>query len=159
MASPDPRSAQWGFVTRAGDQLPFVRVDDERIAVLLGTQNAEVWYVNELEGAYGPIEKVENIPTPDQTALACALTGLSQEDLMRLQTFCAEPRTMDEIDEEFPEAEAWQLRHSGILRDVGRKNRKITSVWEGYSWESLMKVVERSVSEAVEQDARKSGGR
>ena len=49
---------------------------------------------------------------------------------------------MDEIEEAFPEGEpAWSLRKLGILRDTGRKGRKIACVWSGYDIDVLLKLV------------------
>lgn len=135
----DLREAQWGYVTRSGSRHLYVQLDDERIAVLFGSLGAEVWYFLELEKE---ITSMEPAPRPDAAALASALTELSSEDLSRLEAFCAEPRTMDEIEESLPDGgQAWFLRKLGVLRDTGKKGRKIVSVWAGYNLDTLMESV------------------
>jgi len=45
---------------------------------------------------------------------------------------------MQEIEVEFPNAEAWRLRKLGILKDVGRRNRRIVSDWAGWHLAAIL---------------------
>jgi len=75
---------------------------------------------------------------PDERTLVSAITGLAYEDLEALRNFCASPRTMQEIEDEFLAVEAWRLRKMGILKDVGRRKGRIISEWAGWHLTALL---------------------
>jgi len=82
--------------------------------------------------------EVEITEMPDERTLVSAITGATSEDLEGLRNFCTVPRTMQEIVSQFPAVTPWRLRKFGILKDVGRRDRRIVSEWAGWSLEALL---------------------
>ncbi len=124
------RGDRWGYVRFNGERLFCLRVDSalgEKLVLIPG----------------GPVfldAKVTPAPAPDAKGLALALTELSEAKLQAISRFCAEPRTMEEINAELSDSNcpAWYLRRLGILRDAGRRGRRIVSVWSGYDYDRLL---------------------
>jgi len=83
-------------------------------------------------GYYYPLdESMQPVEMPDAETLATALSGVPLERLQVAAAFTMEPRTMREIETQFPGVEAWRLRRLGLLVDVGRRQRQIISQWNG----------------------------
>jgi hypothetical protein len=162
------RAAKWGYATRSGDRLPFVWIDDEVAAVFFpslptrGGVAVEIWFLKELV----EYERVEVGPfgEPFEAHVAEALTGVSAEDLHRLESFCAEPRTMQEIaglfesEQEEKEIDPYNLRQLGVLKDSGRKGREIACLWGGYNVDTLLDVARTAIKEELD-GVRKKGSR
>jgi hypothetical protein len=123
--------AQWGYLNFARGRILCIRVSGDKVILV------------EPDGGYfypmpGEIEPAE---VPDERTLLLAITSAAFEDLEALHDFCAQPRTMQEIEDKFPDVEAWRLRKLGILRDSGRRNRRIVLQWVGWSLPQLLSYV------------------
>jgi len=122
------RQARWGYLDLQRGRVLCVHVGDEKVVL-----------VEPDGGYYYPMPgEVEPTGMPDERILVSALTGLTFEDLQAISNFCSEPRTMQEIEDEFPDVEAWRLRRMGILKDAGRRNRRIVSEWAGWHIVALL---------------------
>ena len=132
------RASQWALIPFAGapgGPILCVQLDKDRwLRADADASSKPIWPMPEIDGAF------TLVPMPDAKTLARSMTELSDEEMARLETFCAEPRNMDEIEDEFPVTAYW-LRRAGILRDEGRKGRKIACVWNGLDLEQLIEVV------------------
>ena len=133
LANPDDvieraRAAKWGYAKLARGRVLCVWVAKDKVVLA----EPDGGYFYPMPG------EVDSTETPDDQMLAAALTGLAADELEAIRNFCAQPRSMDEIEEEFPDAEAWRLRKLGILKDVGRRKRKIESVWAGWELRTLL---------------------
>lgn len=134
------RAAEWGHVHLARGKVLCMRLDTEKVVLV------------EPEGGYMYLSSFEVDPTPmpEVKELACALTDLSADELSAVSEFCSQPKTMQEIEDAFPDIEAWRLRRLGLLRDVGKKGRRIISQWAGYDLDHLV----RSVYDMAERGTR-----
>ena len=122
------RQSCWGYMNIRRGRILCIYVDDEKVVLV------------EPDGGYFfpmPAE-VEPTEMPDERTLVSALTGLSFEVFQAISNFCSAPRTMQEIEDEFPGVEAWRLRRMGILKDVGRRKRRIVSKWAGWHLKTLL---------------------
>ena len=115
------RSSRWGYLNLERGRVLCVHVSRDKVVLV------------EPDGGYFfPMPgEVKYIPMPDERTLVSAITGVKFEDLESLSTFCSEPRTMQEIEGQFPGVRAWRLRKLGLLRDTGRRDRRIVSTWAG----------------------------
>lgn len=125
------RAEVWGYALLRRGKVLCMRFEPKR--VVLVEPNGGYLYI--------PISDVERCEMPQDILLASAITGTTPELLTELSAFCAEPRTMQEIKDQFPEVEAWRIRKSEILKDVGRRNRRIVSVWDGVNLQKLVATV------------------
>jgi hypothetical protein len=125
------RGSQWGCIEFSRGKVLFMRLNKERIVLV------------EPDGGYfyPLIEPMHSAEMPPAEGLATALSGVSSERLGVIAKFTNEPRTMVEIDSQFPGVEAWRLRHIGVLVDVGRRQRRIISKWFGYEVSKLVSCV------------------
>lgn len=116
------RSSTWGYIRFPRGTVLFMRLNSEQVVLL------------EPDGGYFyPYrESVRSTEMPNEEVLASALTVLPRIVLKKIAKFTSQPRTMQEIEQAFPDARAWHLRHLGFLADVGRRQRKIVSQWAGY---------------------------
>jgi hypothetical protein len=123
--------SEWGYATFQRGRVLCMRLDPEKVMLI------------EPEGGYMYLvsKEIEAVPMPDTQSIACALTGLKAGDLDAVSKFCCVARTMKEVEDEFPSVQAWRLRRLGLLRDIGKKSRRIVSVWAGYDLEHLLRVV------------------
>lgn len=119
---------QWGYLNFQRGRILCAQVEDEKVVLV----EADGGYFYPRPGEVEPTER------PDERTLVSAVTGATYEDLEALSNFCAVPRTMQEIECEFPAVAAWRLRKLGILKDVGRRNRRIVSEWAGWSLAALL---------------------
>ena len=120
--------AQWGHLNFLRGRVLCVRVENDK--VVLVEPNGGYFYPTP--------DEVEPTERPDERTLVSAVTGSTYEDLEALRNFCAVPRTMQEIEGEFPGVAAWRLRKLGILKGVGRRSRHIVSQWAGWSLAALL---------------------
>jgi len=120
--------AQWGYLNFRRGRVLCVQVEDDKVVLV------------EPDGGYFyPMpDEVEPTEMPDERTLVSAVTGSTCEDLKGLSNFCAVPRTMQEIEGQFPGVAAWRLRKLGMLKDVGRRNRRIVPEWAGCSLVTLL---------------------
>lgn len=119
---------QWGHLNFERGRVLCVQVEDDMVVLV----EPDGGYFYPMPGEVEPTEM------PDEQTLVSTVTGLTYEDLEALSNFCAVPRTMQEIEDEFPDVVAWHLRKLGILKDVGRRNRRIVSEWAGWSLAALL---------------------
>jgi hypothetical protein len=131
MSPPLPADVTWGYI------------DLPRGKVLCAGLNAEQIVLIEPNGGYFyPYdEKIQPHQAPSDDDLACALSGVPIDVLKAIATFCSEPRSMREIEDQFPGVKAWHLRRLGFLRDTGRRSRAIVSQWVGYTRPELFAAV------------------
>jgi len=121
-------NTQWGYLNFQRGRVICVHVEDDKVVLV------------ESDGGYfypmpGEVELTE---MPDEPTLVSAITGVDYENLELLRSFCASPRTMQEIEDKFPSVEAWRLRKLGILKDVGRRSHRILSEWAGWQLAVLL---------------------
>lgn len=122
------RQARWGHLKLQRGRVLCFQVDDEKVVLV----EPDGGYFYPMPGEFEPTE------VPDERTLVSAVTGVPYEDLEALRNFCATPHTMQEIENKFPAIVAWRLRRLGILKDVGRRNRRIVSEWAGWSLTALL---------------------
>ncbi len=125
------RESSWGIIHFPRGNVLCMQISKDQVVLV------------EPEGGYFyPYkERITQVTMPEENLLASALSGVSTKTLEETAGFYSEPRTMDELESKFPGVEAWRLRRLGILRDVGRRNRKIVSRWSGYTMERLLSLV------------------
>jgi hypothetical protein len=121
-------NTQWGYLNFQRGRVICVHVEDDKVVLV------------ESDGGYfypmpGEVELTE---MPDEPTLVSAITGVDYENIELLRSFCASPRTMQEIEDKFPSVEAWRLRKLGILKDVGRRSHRILSEWAGWQLAVLL---------------------
>jgi hypothetical protein len=125
------RESRWGLIHFPRGKVLCMQISNDQ-AVLVEPDG----------GYYYPYkQRIAQVAMPEEGLLASTLSGVSTKTLEEIAGFCSEPRTMDELESKFPDVEAWRLRRLGILRDVGRRNRKIISQWSGYTMEQLLTIV------------------
>jgi hypothetical protein len=122
------RQARWGYLKLQRGRVLCFQVDDEKVVRV----EPDGGYFYPMPGEFEPTEM------PDERTLVSAVTGVPYEDLEALRDFCATPHTEQEIQNKFPAVVAWRLRKLGILKDVGRRNRRIVSEWAGWSLTALL---------------------
>lgn len=125
------KSAVWGYALLRRGKVLCMRFDPERVVLV------------EPDGGYLyiPHSEVERCEMPQEMVLASAITGTNPGLLAEISEFCAEPRTMEEVEDQFPNVEAWRLRKCSLLKDAGRRNRRIVSVWNGADLPRLVATV------------------
>jgi hypothetical protein len=125
------RRGSWGYL------------DLERGRVIcFGVSREKVVLVEPDAGFFYPMPgEVRPIPMPDEPTLVSTITGVPASDLDRLRVFCSVPRTMQEVEAEFPTVRAAHLRALGVLKDTGRQGRRIVSEWAGVDLNDLLEYV------------------
>ena len=123
-----PKTLKWSIIHKLdGDHLCIVIRKDE---VIMVSRESSVYYPYE--------EKIDPTTAPEINTLASILSGVPIETLHDISLYCAEPRTMTEVNEKYPGVEAGFLRHLGFLVDTGKRGRKVESKWQGYEYDDLV---------------------
>lgn len=144
--------AKWGTARVQGERTICVREDENKAVFISRGGLVECLYWRELR------IRIRPTPMPDVRTLSVWFSGLSERELDELAAFCAEPKTMDEIDGSC-EAAAYWLRRIGLLRDVGRNGRKIVSVWSGFRMEPLLAEIFGEADRHTEKLLKMYGGK
>jgi hypothetical protein len=134
--------ARWGYLNFRRGRVLCVWVEKDKVLLI----EPDGGYFYPMPG------EVEPAKEPKDRTLLSAVSGASYENLEAISSFCAAPRTMEEIESEFPGIEAWRLRKLGMLKDVGRRNRRIVSEWVGWSVSALLDHIFSSKSSPSRKD-------
>jgi hypothetical protein len=125
------RASEWGFIDFPRGRVLFMRLNAEQVVL-----------VEPGGGFFYPYQEITHlVEMPDPETLASALSGVPTERLGGVAAYTREPRTMNEIETQFPGVEAWRLRRLGFLADVGRRQRRIISQWVGYDLSRLVSCI------------------
>lgn len=91
---------------------------------------------------------VQWVPKPGLDEIASLVLGFPASHLMEIQSFCSEPRTTMQIEENFTslDLDVYHLRQLGVLREAGKIGRSKTYVWAGWSSEKLDRAIELMAS-------------
>jgi len=128
------RNAHWGYLDFERGRVLCIQISKDKVVLV----EPDAGYFFPMPG------EVKTTPMPDEDNLVSAITGIYVEDLDTFKVYCSEPRTMQEIEDKFPNIQAWRLRKLGVLKDTGRRGRSIVSLWSGYDLSNLLEYIFRS---------------
>jgi len=125
------RNAQWGYLDFERGRILCIQISDDKVILV----EPDAGYFFPMPG------EVKSTPMPDVDTIISTITAIKVEDLDSFKVYCSEPRTMKEVEDQFPNIQAWRLRKLGVLKDTGRRGRTIVSIWAGYDLNKLLEYI------------------